>query len=86
MKIEISVSLGVNLKEGFSGGLAAKQTGSIGGEMVNDVLPVRPFVFAFNLLSHFSVFLPVNILISSLAVTTHYFHVLLAALSLFKAV
>ena len=68
-KMQAANEVGVNLKQGYNGDLTSKQAGSIGGQMVNDVLPVRPLARALSLPSHFSVFLPVNILISSLAVS-----------------
>ena len=33
-KYEVASSMGVNLKQGYNGDLTAKQSGSIGGEMV----------------------------------------------------
>ena len=68
-KMQAANEVGVTLKQGYNGDLTSKQAGSIGGQMVNDVLPVRPLVRALSLPIHFSVFLPVNILISSLAVS-----------------
>ena len=40
-KMEAASEVGVNLKQGYNGDLTAKQAGSIGGQMVNIVTPVR---------------------------------------------
>ena len=40
-KMEAASQVGVNLKQGYNGDLTAKQAGSIGGQMVNNVCPVR---------------------------------------------
>ena len=66
-KMEAASEVGVNLNQGYNGDLTARQAGSIGGQMVKKMSPVQPLVFAFNFSSHFSVLLPLNILISSLA-------------------
>ena len=36
---------GVNLKQGYNGDLTSKQAGSIGGQMVNIMTPVRTLQF-----------------------------------------
>ena len=41
MKYEIARELGVNLKQGYNGDLTSKQAGSVGGQMVNNMTPVR---------------------------------------------
>ena len=41
MKMEAASEVGVSLKQGYNGDLTAKQAGSIGGQMVNSVCPVR---------------------------------------------
>ena len=40
-KMEAANEVGVNLKQGYNGDLTAKQAGSIGGQMVNNVTPIR---------------------------------------------
>ena len=44
-KTEVANSLGVNLKQGYNGDLTSKQAGSIGGQMVNIMTPVRTLQF-----------------------------------------
>jgi len=41
-KMETANEVGVNLKQGYNGDLTARQAGSIGGQMVNIMCPVRP--------------------------------------------
>jgi len=40
-KMEAANEVGVNLKQGYNGDLTSKQAGSIGGQMVNNICPVR---------------------------------------------
>lgn len=40
-KMEAASEVGVNLKQGYNGDLTSKQAGSIGGQMVNVMIPVR---------------------------------------------
>ena len=40
-KMEAANEVGVNLKQGYNGDLTSKQAGSIGGQMVNIMKPVR---------------------------------------------
>ena len=40
-KMEAASQVGVNLKQGYNGDLTSKQAGSIGGQMVRDMWPVR---------------------------------------------
>ena len=40
-KMEAANEVGVNLKQGYNGDLTSKQAGSIGGQMVKNVCPVR---------------------------------------------
>ena len=47
-KTEVASELGVNLKEGYNGDLTSKQAGSIGGQMVNNICPVRHMNFTRN--------------------------------------
>ena len=44
-KEEVASELGVPLKEGYNGDLTSKQAGSIGGQMVNVMCPVRTAQF-----------------------------------------
>ena len=44
-KMESASEVGVNLKNGYNGDLTAKQAGSIGGQMVNNICPVRHMNF-----------------------------------------
>ncbi len=44
-KMEAASEVGVNLKQGYNGDLTAKQAGSIGGQMVNNICPVRHMNF-----------------------------------------
>ena len=47
-KMEAANEVGVNLKQGYNGDLTAKQAGSIGGQMVNNICPVRHMNFTRN--------------------------------------
>ena len=40
-KMESASEVGVNLKEGYNGDLTSRQAGSVGGQMVKNVLTVR---------------------------------------------
>ncbi|MBE6816565.1 MAG: alpha/beta-type small acid-soluble spore protein [Ruminococcaceae bacterium] len=40
-KMEAASEVGVNLKQGYNGDLTSKQAGSVGGQMVNVMCPVR---------------------------------------------
>ena len=44
-KMESANEVGVNLKDGYNGDLTSKQAGSIGGQMVNNICPVRHMNF-----------------------------------------
>lgn len=44
-KMEAANEVGVNLKEGYNGDLTSKQAGSVGGQMVNNMNPVRTMRF-----------------------------------------
>ena len=44
-KMEAANEVGVNLKQGYNGDLTSKQTGSVGGQMVNVMCPVRTVQF-----------------------------------------
>lgn len=47
-KMEAANEVGVNLKQGYNGDLTSKQAGSIGGQMVNNICPVRTLKFTRN--------------------------------------
>ena len=40
-KMEAANEVGVTLKQGYNGDLTSKQAGSVGGQMVNSMKPVR---------------------------------------------
>ena len=40
-KMEAANEVGVNLAQGYNGDLTSRQAGSIGGQMVNMMMPVR---------------------------------------------
>ena len=44
-KMEAANEVGVNLSQGYNGNLTSKQAGSIGGQMVNNMTPVRTMRF-----------------------------------------
>ena len=44
-KMEAASEVGVNLKQGYNGDLTSKQAGSVGGQMVNNIWPVRKWTF-----------------------------------------
>ena len=47
-KMEAASEVGVNLKDGYNGDLTSREAGSVGGQMVKNVCPVRPIkVFSF---------------------------------------
>ncbi len=45
-KMEAANEVGVNLKQGYNGDLTSKQAGSVGGQMVKKMSPVRTLNFA----------------------------------------
>ena len=45
-KMEAANEVGVNLKQGYNGDLTSKQAGSVGGQMVKKMIPVRTATFA----------------------------------------
>ncbi len=47
-KMEAANEVGVNLKNGYNGDLTSKQAGSVGGQMVNNICPVRTLKFNRN--------------------------------------
>ena len=40
-KMEAASEVGVNLKEGYNGDLTSREAGSVGGQMVNIMKPIR---------------------------------------------
>ena len=44
-KMEAASEVGVNLKQGYNGDLTSRQAGSIGGQMVKNMTPVRHMKF-----------------------------------------
>jgi len=44
-KMEAASEVGVNLSQGYNGDLTARQAGSVGGQMVNKICPVRTVKF-----------------------------------------
>ena len=44
-KMEAASQVGVNLKQGYNGDLTSKQAGSVGGQMVKKMTPVRTMSF-----------------------------------------
>ena len=44
-KMEAASEVGVNLKQGYNGDLTSRQAGSVGGQMVNNMNPVRTMRF-----------------------------------------
>ncbi len=44
-KMEAANEVGVNLNKGYNGDLTSRQAGSIGGQMVNNMNPVRTMRF-----------------------------------------
>ena len=44
-KMEAASEVGVNLKEGYNGDLTSREAGSVGGQMVKPIWPVRTCAF-----------------------------------------
>lgn len=44
-KMEAANEVGVNLKEGYNGHLTSREAGSVGGQMVKKMIPVRTMSF-----------------------------------------
>ena len=40
-KMEAASEVGVNLKQGYNGDLTSREAGSVGGQMVNKIRPIR---------------------------------------------
>lgn len=47
-KMEAANEVGVNLKQGYNGDITARQAGSVGGQMVNMICPVRKVEYIRN--------------------------------------
>ena len=47
-KMEAANEVGVNLKEGYNGNLTSREAGSVGGQMVKKMTPVRTSKFTRN--------------------------------------
>lgn len=47
-KMEAASEVGVNLKQGYNGDLTAREAGSVGGQMVKNICPVRTVKFTRN--------------------------------------
>lgn len=48
-KMEAASEVGVNLKQGYNGDLTSKQAGSVGGQMVNVMCPIRTVTYNRNI-------------------------------------
>lgn len=44
-KMEAANEVGVNLKQGYNGNLTSREAGSVGGQMVKNICPVRTVRF-----------------------------------------
>ena len=44
-KMEAASEVGVNLKNGYNGDLTSREAGSVGGQMVKNVCPIRTAIF-----------------------------------------
>ena len=44
-KMEAASEVGVNLKQGYNGDLTSRQAGSVGGQMVNMIIPKQQWNF-----------------------------------------
>ncbi len=47
-KMEAASEVGVNLKQGYNGDLTSRQAGSVGGQMVKNICPIRTVRFQRN--------------------------------------
>ena len=45
VKMEAAQEVGVDLKQGYNGDLTSRQAGSIGGQMVKKIIPIRTLSF-----------------------------------------
>lgn len=44
-KMECASEVGVNLKQGYNGDLTSRQAGSVGGQMVNEIAPIKTITY-----------------------------------------
>ena len=44
-KMEAASEVGVNLKQGYNGNLTSREAGSVGGQMVKKMTPIRTMTF-----------------------------------------
>ena len=44
-KMEAAQEVGVNLKQGYNGDLTSREAGSVGGQMVKKMMPIRTMSF-----------------------------------------
>lgn len=44
-KMEAAAEVGVNLKQGYNGDLTSREAGSVGGQMVKKMNPIRTMTF-----------------------------------------
>ena len=44
-KMEAASEVGVNLKDGYNGDLTSREAGSVGGQMVKKMTPIRTMIF-----------------------------------------
>ena len=44
-KMEAAAEVGVNLKQGYNGALSSREAGSVGGQMVNLMMPEQQWKF-----------------------------------------
>ncbi len=47
-KMEAANEVGVNLKQGYNGDLTSREAGSVGGQMVKKMMPIRTMEFVRN--------------------------------------
>ena len=47
-KMEAAAEMGINLKDGYNGDLTSREAGSVGGQMVKNVCPIRTARFTRN--------------------------------------
>lgn len=47
-KMEAASEVGVNLKNGYNGDLTSREAGSVGGQMVKKMMPIRTMEFVRN--------------------------------------
>ena len=45
-KMEAAAEVGVNLKEGYNGDLTSREAGSVGGQMVKKICPIRTIEYS----------------------------------------